>query len=610
MEWGLMFRALPLVLRRVRGGSSERLGQARFSLLVPRLALVIGIGLSVAAFAWVRSTVEREAQQRFEAWASEFTVLIQKRIESYNSMLHGVRAFFDASPSVGRLEFHRYVDSLDWPRQYPGLLSLNFARYVPASRKQAFEDSVRHDTSVDPGGYPAFRIFPEGHRREYLVLEYVEPSDAPAARRSMGWDILTISDHNEERRRVMNQARDQNLLLASGKPLRLVSDPSIIMLTARMPVYRHGVALDTVTQRRDAFIGNIGYAIALDEMIRPLFPPAMLRQARVRLHDAGAANEERLVSRDEASLLFDSASLLIRSKTASQLPPWNEHNARFRTALSIDMAGRKWELQFMQLPGKHFTEHLLTWGTLAAGIASSFLVYGLLRSLVSARERALRAVAGIVHDLSQPIAAIATLSANAESFLRKDRWREARANLHMIGDMTERTARLLGQLRSFARDDEDLLLEAVSVREAVDNALLLVEGRARECGLRTEVVCLDTGVRATADAVRLEQVLLNLLRNAMDAMEPMPDKRISIRIDADDEHVFISVRDSGPGLTPEAIAHAFEPFYTTKPPGKGMGLGLSMSLASVRRFGVDMTASNAPGGGAQFDIQLRRADER
>ncbi|MDT4863326.1 Sensor histidine kinase RcsC [compost metagenome] len=108
------------------------------------------------------------------------------------------------------------------------------------------------------------------------------------------------------------------------------------------------------------------------------------------------------------------------------------------------------------------------------------------------------------------------------------------------------------------------------------------------------------------DGMRLEQVLVNLLRNGMDAMEGQSERLIELRVASEGDAVTLSVRDHGPGLSEDARAHLFEPFFTTKPSGKGLGLGLALSQAIVREMGGQITAHPAEPG-ARFDLTLRRA---
>ena len=107
--------------------------------------------------------------------------------------------------------------------------------------------------------------------------------------------------------------------------------------------------------------------------------------------------------------------------------------------------------------------------------------------------------------------------------------------------------------------------------------------------------------RVKADRIRLEQVIINLLRNAVDAVKSQRDPRIEIEVSAS-SHAYVSVRDNGPGVAD--LEKLFEPFFTTKKPGEGTGLGLAISSGIVADFGGRLTAHNEAGGGAVFEVEL------
>ncbi|KGS11243.1 cytochrome C biogenesis protein CcmE, partial [Pseudomonas coronafaciens] len=130
----------------------------------------------------------------------------------------------------------------------------------------------------------------------------------------------------------------------------------------------------------------------------------------------------------------------------------------------------------------------------------------------------------------------------------------------------------------------------------VDQALLLLDPRLREEHIDC-VLHLNRPAWVRGDAIRLEQVLINLLRNALDAMRNRPSRRLEVRIDATDHNQWrLSVSDSGSGIAPENLANIFDPFFTTKPVGDGLGLGLAVSYAIINELGGKLTAENHANG--------------
>ena len=211
---------------------------------------------------------------------------------------------------------------------------------------------------------------------------------------------------------------------------------------------------------------------------------------------------------------------------------------------------------------------------------------------------------GITHELSQPLGAIRTLSANAIEFMHRGDLATAEKNLGIVGQLSEQMGGIIKPLKTFARKSP-AVSAAVDVAQAVDSALFLFEPR-----LRKQNVAVDRKIEANSwvawcDQNRLQQVLVNLIGNAIDAMADEPVRRLSFSVErASSGQLALAIADSGIGFTEEALEHLFEPFFTTKQPGEGLGLGLTISRDILRDFGGDLLAGPAPGGGARFVVLL------
>ncbi len=216
--------------------------------------------------------------------------------------------------------------------------------------------------------------------------------------------------------------------------------------------------------------------------------------------------------------------------------------------------------------------------------------------------------AGIAHELNQPLAALRTLSGNGVRFLERGDLETTRANLERIAQLVDRMGLITSQLRTFARKSSGKL-QPVALCQALENALALLEPRLRQAEAEIVRHCPLPEPWARCDANRLEQVLVNLIGNALDAMDGQPAPRIEFDCAASDGQARLSVRDHGPGLAEEALAHLFEPFFTTKAAGVGLGLGLTISAGIVRDFGGTLSGANHPGGGAVFTLELPLLDE-
>ena len=210
--------------------------------------------------------------------------------------------------------------------------------------------------------------------------------------------------------------------------------------------------------------------------------------------------------------------------------------------------------------------------------------------------------AGISHELNQPLMAIQSFAENGQSFMERDRPDMAAKNLGKISELAHRMGRIIRNLRAFARQESEPLGD-VDVGRVVDTVLELLGPKIAEAQVDVRWDGAD-GVIVRGGDVRLQQVVLNLASNGIDAMELSDPRVLTITVAADATCVTLSVRDTGPGITePEKI---FDPFYSTKAIGaaEGMGLGLSISYGLVQSFGGVIRGRNHDAGGAIFTVEL------
>ncbi|HYG27651.1 MAG TPA: ATP-binding protein [Caulobacteraceae bacterium] len=212
--------------------------------------------------------------------------------------------------------------------------------------------------------------------------------------------------------------------------------------------------------------------------------------------------------------------------------------------------------------------------------------------------------AGVAHEINQPVAAIRTYADNAAVLLDRADPEPVRKNLGVIASLTERIGVITDELRAFSRKTSGRP-HPVAVEEAINGALLLIGSRARQQGVRIEPDGALEGVVVMAERVRLEQVLVNLLQNALEAVAGAENGVIRLTVRSTARKVRIIVTDNGPGLTPETTANLFTPFVTTK--ASGLGLGLVISRDIIHEFGGELTAEAPAGGGAEFVVTLKRA---
>ncbi len=208
--------------------------------------------------------------------------------------------------------------------------------------------------------------------------------------------------------------------------------------------------------------------------------------------------------------------------------------------------------------------------------------------------------AAVSHELNQPLAAMKTYLAGAKLLLHRNRPDEALSSFQRIDDLIERMGSITRQLKSYARKGGEAF-EPVDIRAAVSSALEMMEPQLKSRDVQITRTLPREPVVVMADRIRLEQVLINLMRNALDATRKVDVPAIEILVTGG-EKALISVRDNGMGI--DDLDALFEPFYTTKAPGDGVGLGLAISSGIVNDLGGRLTARNGRTAGAVFEVLL------
>ncbi|TRD15299.1 ATP-binding protein [Palleronia caenipelagi] len=208
--------------------------------------------------------------------------------------------------------------------------------------------------------------------------------------------------------------------------------------------------------------------------------------------------------------------------------------------------------------------------------------------------------ASVSHELNQPLAAMKTYLAGARLLVQRRRSEEALASLHRIDDLIGRMGAITRQLKSYARKG-GTAVEPLDLRDCVSSALALMEPQLKQRDVLIERTVPDRPVMVLTDRLRVEQVIVNLLRNALDATKDVKDPRVRILL-ASGRTASLVVRDNGSGI--QEMDRLFEPFYTTKDPGHGTGLGLAISSDIVHQLGGRLTGRNGSSGGAVFEMDL------
>ncbi len=215
-----------------------------------------------------------------------------------------------------------------------------------------------------------------------------------------------------------------------------------------------------------------------------------------------------------------------------------------------------------------------------------------------------QAFAGLAHEINQPLAALSTYIASTRLLLQRRQYDPIGENIDTMNEVVGRISDLTGQLKRLARRSDDDFVD-VDLGAIIRRILKLLKFRFSDLGIDVARE-IGTGLNVQGSAAQLEQVILNLLSNAIDAVRNRKDPSIHISGATEEGWCVIAVDDNGPGIAADTGTQLFEPFYTTKLPGEGLGLGLATAHRIASDHGGTLSFVQSPLGGARFILRLRR----
>ena len=216
--------------------------------------------------------------------------------------------------------------------------------------------------------------------------------------------------------------------------------------------------------------------------------------------------------------------------------------------------------------------------------------------------------AGINHEINQPLSAMNTYLASAKRLLAKQNYTALGESITVIEGLVGRVHKIVGQLKHFSKPSQTQL-RPYPLAGLLNNALMIASSQLKQDNVHVEQPNLDSGLIVWVDSLKFEQVLVNLITNASQAMNGAIIRKLSFNVECFDNRVKLSILDTGPGIEQHAFGNIFEPFYSTKE-SNGLGLGLSISKQIIDSFNGSLSAHNRLQGGAEFIISLSSTQDK
>ncbi|MYN42560.1 histidine kinase [Duganella sp. FT109W] len=374
--------------------------------------VLLSLGIGGLFYLAANRTIDYDASERFLHQAQNAQYNINSRLNAYTDVLRGTASFFHAAENVDRASFHRYVDGLHIASQFPALDNINYAQYVTDGARDAFEAA---DAGGEALGYPHRLAISPGQRRpEYWVLTMIAP--LAEFREKIGRDIGWRGPVAQ----ALRHGRDTGDLSASGLPIDSLHQPQGAGLALRLPVYRSGAPLQTLEQRRAAYIGSVGIGFSVPRLVQAALEQMQVRSTRLVLVDSGGGAPPR-----QPAQLFDS--------NPGGSPP--RASDLFSVVLPIDFHHRHWSAHFSAPKAAWYSrfDTWLPWLAMLCGFTGSLLFYLLFHTLSSSRMRAVKMAKEMTRELrtsqarlQQSHHKLRRLAAHADHIKEEERKRIAR----------------------------------------------------------------------------------------------------------------------------------------------------------------------------------------
>lgn len=343
------------------------------------LVLVVGILITFVVALYTKLEIDKVDESDFTYECNKIVNRIEARLYLHALLLRSGVAFYDASDSVNRIEWHNFVGQYNLDTYFPGILGLGFSLKIPK------ENLIDHINKVRNEGFPDYTVWPENERETYTSIIYLEPF-SDKNRRAFGYDMMS----EPTRRDAMERARDMNIASISGKVV-LVQESGTDPQTAYLmyvPVYKKGAEISTVEQRRKAILGWVYSPYRMNDLISTILKNRELEENSkkyyLHIYDGAEKSPE--------SLMFETYY-----SGENQTPK----ESRFNLDYNVDFNGHQWTISFTYKKYNVFIDYQSAWGVLFGGIIISFLLFLLIQTPVKTQINAQKIAEDLTAELKE-----------------------------------------------------------------------------------------------------------------------------------------------------------------------------------------------------------------
>jgi signal transduction histidine kinase len=544
----------------------------------PWLGFGLSLTVTILATFLVYNTTSSIAQERFDAEKHETVSAIEARLRAYEQVLSGGKGLFVASETVTREEWKKFVEAQAAKERFPGIQGIGFSKLIGGK-----ENLAAHVEEIRAEGFPDYVVRPEGDREEYHSIIYLEPFNE-RNKRAFGYDMYS----EPTRRDAMILARDTGTTTISGK-VRLVQETEVDVQAGFLmyvPVYENGKPIETVEQRRDAFVGFV-------------YAPFRMNDFMAGLLGASAQDITFVIcdtNPDPQNLMYDLTE--IRGITDNQI------DASLSDTVTIDTNHRKWVLKLTGLKSiRSEIETIIPILVLLAGISFSVLLFFILstysKMIVLTQQKVKSekmAVIGeiasrLAHDLRNPMSVIKTSNDLLQNSLQETENKKAQKYSNAISTGVGRMMSQIDNVMDFVKS-KPLDISTNSILEIISESI-----KTTPVPENIKITLSNDDAKIECDSKQLVVAFSNLITNSIQAIEG--SGTITFNVATKGDNVIIEVSDSGPGIPQENLSKIFEPLFTTKPAGTGLGLVSCKNIIEQHRGKI--SAKNNP---ATFTIEL------